>query len=60
LSDTQATMMGSLDRLSREGQRLGAFRQKAGKTTAFIWSVLLFVVVVFVLTFMFIRLFPKL
>ncbi|KAI8052401.1 vesicle transport protein [Syncephalis plumigaleata] len=59
VSDMQSTMTTSVDRLSREGNRLGVFRKQAGKTTVFTWTVLLIVCLVFVFTFMFIRLFPK-
>ncbi|RKP09119.1 vesicle transport protein [Thamnocephalis sphaerospora] len=59
LDGTQTAMMTSIDRLGKEGQRLTVFRQQASKTTAFTWTVLLLVCLMFVLTFMFIRLFPK-
>ncbi|RKP22767.1 vesicle transport protein [Syncephalis pseudoplumigaleata] len=35
VSDMQSTMTTSVDRLGREGHRLGAFRKQAGKTTIF-------------------------
>ncbi|KAI9591685.1 vesicle transport protein [Syncephalis fuscata] len=59
VSDMQSTMTTSIDRLGREGHRLGSFRKQASKTTVFTWTVLLVVCLVFVFTFMFIRLFPK-
>ncbi|CAG8438474.1 1852_t:CDS:2 [Funneliformis mosseae] len=59
IDEAQNVLGSNLDRLKREGGRLGRYAAQSSKTTWLVWSVVLCVCVTFGLMFMLIRIFPK-
>jgi len=59
IDEAQNVVGGNLDRLKREGNRLGKYTAQSSKTTWLVWLVVLFVCIAWVLMFMLIRIFPK-
>ncbi|CAG8458262.1 11218_t:CDS:2 [Ambispora gerdemannii] len=57
LDQTQSVLGSNLDRLKKEGTRLGRYAGKSSKTTWLVWSVVVFVCFSFFFTFMLIRVF---
>ncbi|KAG5459723.1 MAG: membrane fusion protein Use1-domain-containing protein [Olpidium bornovanus] len=60
ITNAQSLLEGNLNRLRSTRGRLQVYSQKAGKTTLFVWAVVLFVCSASVLVYLFIRIFPKL
>ncbi|RIA96886.1 vesicle transport protein [Glomus cerebriforme] len=59
IDEAQNVVGSNLDRLKREGNRLGKYAARSSKTTWLVWSVILFVCITCVLMFMLIRITPK-
>ncbi|RGB28498.1 vesicle transport protein [Rhizophagus diaphanus] len=59
IDEAQNVIGSNLDRLKREGNRLGKYAARSSKTTWLVWSVVLFVCITWFLMFMLIRIIPK-
>jgi len=59
IDEAQNVLGSNLDRLKREGNRLGKYTAQSSKTTWLVWLVVLIVCFAWVLMFMLIRIFPK-
>ncbi|CAG8821793.1 9732_t:CDS:2, partial [Racocetra persica] len=55
IDEAQSSLGINLDRLKKEGARLGAYAAQSGKTTWLVWGVVVFVCITFILMFMLIR-----